>query len=79
MSASQRADKIKAAFNRAFAEAKRDGTIPRRHRADVTADRLADDFSHWHELLEGREHDAAAEVIQALREIADGTRGSAAR
>jgi hypothetical protein len=70
----QRDAKVRAAFSTAFAAAKRDGAIPRRHRSDVTADRLADDVSHWHALLDGAESDAAGMVIQALREIADGTR-----
>lgn len=47
---------------------------PRRHRAEVTADRLTDDVIHFCDRLTGEERDAAGLIIQALREIADGER-----
>jgi hypothetical protein len=61
---------VRGAFDRAFAGVK----MPPRHRADVTADQLADDVTKWAHLLDGAEADAAGAVIHALREIADGTR-----
>lgn len=46
---------------------------PRRHPADVTADRLVDHSIEW-TTFDGRERDAIGVVIHALREIAEGTR-----
>lgn len=65
---------IRGAFSRAFKDAKAAGDVPRRHRAEVTADRLGDDIAHFHDRLTGEERDAAGLVIQALREISDGQR-----
>lgn len=67
-------EQIREAFKEAFANARRDGKIPRRTRAEVTADRLGDDAAHYHALLSGEERDAIGIVVQALREIADGER-----
>lgn len=46
---------------------------PRRHPADVTADRLVDHATDW-DKFDGHERDAIGEVIHALREIAGGER-----
>lgn len=47
---------------------------PARHRAEVTADRLANDVVHWADKFDGREKDCIGEIIQALTEIAEGDR-----
>jgi hypothetical protein len=65
---------IRGAFTRAFKDAKAAGNVPRRHRAEVTADRLTDDVIHFCDRLTGEERDAAGLIIQALREIADDER-----
>jgi hypothetical protein len=70
----ERNEAIRGAFSRAFKNAKTAGDVPRRHRAEVTADRLGDDVAHFHNRLTGEERDAAGLVIQALREISDGER-----
>jgi hypothetical protein len=46
----------------------------RTHPADVTADRLIEHSVRWHAKFDGHEKDAIGEVIQALREIAEGGR-----
>lgn len=46
---------------------------PRRHSADVTADRLIDHAIEW-DTWEPREREALSTVIDALREMGDGTR-----
>lgn len=46
---------------------------PRRHSADVTADRLIDHACAWDQ-FEPREREALSLVIDALREIAEGQR-----
>lgn len=47
----------------------------RRHRAEVTSDRLADDVERWHEHFTGEERDMIAQIRHRLQEIAEGARG----
>jgi hypothetical protein len=49
--------------------------MPRRHPADVTADRLIDQSEKYNDWLDGYEKDALGLVVNALREIAEGRRG----
>lgn len=66
---------VRAAFTEAIMAQKRTGTfVPRRHPAEVTADRLTDDVTRWTELFDGDERDAVGIVVNALREIAEGQR-----
>lgn len=44
-------EQVRKAFKEAFANARRDGKIPRRTRADVTADRLGDEIPDGHDDL----------------------------
>ncbi len=48
--------------------------MPKRHEADVTADRLIGQSEKFSDLLDGYEKDALGLVVNALREIADGAR-----
>lgn len=48
--------------------------MPRRHPAEVTADRLLDDLERWPEKWDGEERDAVALVRFVLHQIADGER-----
>lgn len=50
--------------------------MPRRHPAEVTADRLGYAVGQWFELFEPGECDEISHIIHALSEIADGTRRS---
>lgn len=63
--------RIGAAFTEAMSHA---GPAPRRHPADVTADRLVKHYEDWYDRLEPRERDDIGNVVQALREIAEGNR-----
>lgn len=47
---------------------------PRSHPADVTADRLGKHYEQWYSKFDGSELDAIGQVIQVLREIAEGER-----
>lgn len=49
----------------------------RRHPADVTADRLVEDYERYFDLFDGRERDDIGNVINALRAIAGGERTEA--
>ena len=53
---------------------KRPPTAPRRHPADVTADRLTDHYETYYAYMDGRERDDLSRTIQVLREIAEGNR-----
>lgn len=48
--------------------------MPKRHPADVTADRLTEHYERYYALMDGRERDDLSHTIHVLREIADGTR-----
>jgi hypothetical protein len=63
---------IRAAIDASRAE----GRLPRRHSADVTADRLVDHSVEW-EGWTDRERDALGVVIYALREFGEGRRAVA--
>jgi hypothetical protein len=49
-------------------------TLPRRHPAQVTADRLGNDYATYFEQLTPDERNAIGLVRQALDEIAEGQR-----
>lgn len=47
---------------------------PRRHPAEVTADRLGDHYEQWFDKLTQSERDYIGVVRRALQDIAEGTR-----
>ena len=67
-------NQIRAAFDRAFAQQRKDRSRTRRHPAEVTATRLGTAVVKYHNKLTGAERDAFSQVIQILDEIAEGNR-----
>jgi hypothetical protein len=49
---------------------------PRRHPAEVTADRLGDALDRWPDAFDGAERDAIGLIIHRLQQIAEGTRSA---
>ena len=69
----RRREPVSGILRAAIAATGRSTRAVRRHPADVTADRLIDHACAWNK-FEPRERDALGLVIDALREIAEGTR-----
>jgi hypothetical protein len=69
----RRNERVSAVIRGAIDASKREHPSPRRHPADVTADRLVDRSIEW-DKFDGSERDAIGQVIHALREIAEGER-----
>jgi hypothetical protein len=56
----------------AIAAARRAGTIPRRHPAEVTSDRLGDAVSRWADQFTPEERDMVGIIRHRLEQIAEG-------
>jgi hypothetical protein len=69
----RRREPVTGAIRAAIDTARTSGRLPRRHPADVTADRLIDHSIEW-EGWTGSERDALSVVIDALREFGEGNR-----
>ena len=54
-------------------------TIPRRHPAEVTAERLLTHYEKWHDRFSGYELDAISKVRFALQRIAEEDEGRAGK
>lgn len=69
----RRREPVSGMIRAAIAASGAETRAPRRHPADVTADRLIDHACAW-DTFEPREREALGLVVDALREIAEGTR-----